>query len=432
MSCHGRRYFVLGSVVVVAAWSVVAARQRQLQKRRRVALSVGCEYLASSLREALARLNIVEDAAAPCQWHDFAALDWDALLTDSESRHRRSSLFVRASLVRKGMLQHYIMKKRFVDVLPDGFSVDLEDEEDLESLRCRLDTWHASAKEQQEPFWVVKVIDRVREPVLEGVVEWVVQRYVAPPELLRGRKFHIRAHMLLSGCPQCGTTRAWLHREYHVALLASEQFSPQSEDHHTHITNACFQEHHPQFVRDDQTYLVGELDAMMGRVGLAEHLQARMESALSKALEAASLGQAGFATLPHCFELFGADFALENRGTSEPGVFLLEVNSGPSLAVFGPRLRSKCVCLLEDVLRLAVEPHLEMAAPQAFVQAANCHCGHASDQSGFGRCLWSAPPRTTSAADELKRMKSRLSIAVSFAKAKHELHSVPVRGPQGR
>ena len=118
---------MLGSVAVVAACSVVVARQRQLQKRRRVALSVGCEYLASSLREALARLNIVEDAAAPCQWHDFAALDWDALLTDSESRHRRSSLFVRASLVRKGMLQHYIMKKRFVDVLPDGFSVDLED-----------------------------------------------------------------------------------------------------------------------------------------------------------------------------------------------------------------------------------------------------------------------------------------------------------------
>ena len=123
-------------------------------------------------------------------------------------------------------------------MLPESILEDVEDEDDVGQLRKRL-----AESEKREPpaggvAWVAKAsnanrgeslflartaeeaADLVGKAALEGgVVEWVVQRYVTPPLLVGGRKFHVRAHFLLSGCPRCGTTRAWLHGEHHLVLV---------------------------------------------------------------------------------------------------------------------------------------------------------------------------------------------------------------------
>merc|ERR1711957_1122279 len=105
------------------------------------------------------------------------------------------------------------------------------------------------------------------------------------------------------------------------------------------MTNHCVQVTHPGYEEEQQILAYDDFDAVLGRPGVAAAVLAEMEAALEQALAAASSARAGFAPLPHCFELFGADFTLEDRGSQPPGVWLLEVNAGSDLSVFGERLR---------------------------------------------------------------------------------------------
>lgn len=351
------------------------------------------------------------------------------------------------------MLAHRLQKRGETGVLPPGFVADLEDEQDLEDLRRRL-----SQSEEREPpsadhlVWIAKgsnanrgeslflarsaneVVDALRPAALEASIpEWVVQRYVSPPLLLGSRKFHIRAHFLVSGCPNCGTTRAWFHERNHVLLLATNEYSASSQDRLVHLTNHCLQVSLPGYDESRQIMALEELDSATKRPGLAAHVQAKMESAIKKALMAAASAPVGFAPLPQCFELFGADFVLEGAADGEmPKVWLLEVNAGPDLAVFGNRLRGQCVELAADVMRIAVEPFLDCVEwPSKFRDPANCPCGSIATNTGFADCMWSIAPRSASAMMELKSFKRRLSIAGRWVKSLHESSGVAVRGAQG-
>lgn len=373
---------------------------------------------------------------------------------------------MRAGLVRKAMLAHHLAKRKVSGVLPEGFVADVEDEEDLEALRKRLASWKPAKEvegsmggstrgdagphaEDSHPSWVAKAstanrgehlyVGRTADEVVaamqpaalgQGIVEWVVQRYVAPPLLLEGRKFHIRAHLLVSGCTCCGSTRAWLHGKYHVVLVAGVEYSGFSKDPRTHLTNHCVQVEDPSYDESRQILLLSELDNIFQRAGLAAHVQSRMEWALGKALSAAASAPTGFYPLPHCFELMGADFVLEDRGTMDPAVWLLEVNAGPDLSIFGQRFQEQCVELVQDVLRVAVEPQLESDPPQTFADASQCSCKGLASSCGFSGCIWSAAPRASSPAKELAGFKRVLSIAGKWVQGLHEASGVSVRGPQ--
>jgi len=429
-------------------------RLRERRKRqRRIALRVTSRYAEDALREAASQCDLAIDSRAACQWGDFARLNWDELLSGKEAGSRTSCLYLRAGLVRKAMLAHYLGKRKINDVLPEGIVMDVEDEEDLEALRRRLAAWLDSSSGgclsdcPGEPVWIAKasvanrgehlylahsvddVIQAVRPAALEtGLVEWVIQRYIARPLLLHGRKFHIRSHLLVSGCPRSGVTRAWLHRDAHIALVASVSYGEDRDSRYAHLTNHCVQEVHPQYNEDGQILTLEEVGTILGRPTLAKHTHAAMEQALARALEAANSAPAGFAPLPQCFELFGADFILEDRGADcDPGVWLLEVNAGPDFAIFGSRLRPRCITLLKDILRIAVEPYLhdEVSGTAQFLTRPERLAG-----TGFGDCIWSVGPRTASLAEELNRFKRRVSIASRWAQSLHEESGVRVRGPQ--
>merc|ERR1719424_2711625 len=95
------------------------------------------------------------------------------------------------------------------------------------------------------------------------------------------------------------------------------------------------------------------------------------------------------------------------------------------MAIFGDRLRTCCTELWEDVLAVAVEPFLlsdaggssssSSSCPKLFADAELCQCARAHDGrssgGGFGACIWSLPPRTASAREELASFKRRLSLA---------------------
>lgn len=446
-----------GAVLVGCCALIRSCVSRSRLKHRIISVRIISPYIQQAVQQAVSRRGFTIDVAAPCQYGDFGQLDWDAFLAGASAGRRVSCLYNRASLVRKGMLGHYLQKRakkagaNAIPVLPPGLVVDLEDKADIDNLRKKLVDWPAPQRAAKGPAWVAKasnanrgerlfvahtaeeVIAQVRPVALEeGVVEWVVQQYVSPPLLIHERKFHIRAHFLVSGCPCCGTTRAWLHRNHHIVLLASEPYASNvsaAGDRLAHLTNHCLQELHPDYDESRQILHFDELDLSLRRPGVAVLVLQRMAACLTEALAAASSLAAGFAPLPQCFELFGADFVLEDRGPEAPGVFLLEVNAGPDLGVFGERFQSKCVELCEDVLRTAVEPSLDNQSSSAtFSPASSCKCRE--PVSGFDQELWSAAPRSASAAAELEGFKRRLSIAGQWAKAMHEDKGISVRGPQ--
>ncbi|CAJ1365391.1 unnamed protein product [Effrenium voratum] len=393
-----------------------------LRRRKPVSISVALRsaYAQEVALAAARQLGVRVEREASTQWADFDAIDWDAFF---DGRLQRcSSLYVRASLVRKGMLAHYLAKKRFAGVMPPTLVADVEDEDDLQKLPAKVEKWAAScdpthlvvkasnANRGEHIFLVrtaAEVASAVRPSVQQGVKEWVVQPYIR--SLLEGRKFHLRCHFLMVGCPFCGTSRAWLHSQA-VALLASEVFTEDLARTAAHLTNHCIQEAHPDY--DEARQIRVQV--------LAEPVRRQVASSLQQAL-ASCARTAGFWPLPQCFELFAADFLLEG---SEPKAWLLEINSGPDLGVFGKN-RAEAQHLAADVLRTAVLPFRKAAGP-TWEDPAHCSCR--LHGSGFATELWSCPPSAASCAEELRRFQRRLGLAASWAKALHG--DLALRGPQ--
>eukprot|EP00913_Durusdinium_trenchii_P022898 g21499.t2 len=320
------------------------------------------DYQPGRAEEASKRFGIADGlelgitiGPASCEWADFARLNWDTFFSDATTLHRRSSLYLRASLVRKGMLAYFLAKKGVVDVMPKTLIADIEDQEDLDHLPRRVSKWMGKestgdqlAKKSVESGLVLKASNANR-----GEHIYLVQ------SAAEGRQI-----LLLS-------------------TLKDSKIRPE--------------ELWPQFTRH-----------------------------LSAALGAAEAGRAGWSPLPQCFELFGADFLLEEG--QQPKAWLLEVNAGPDLAVFGHK-RYAAKRLVRDVLETAVLPFLHLKE-EPFLQSDRCFCQVAKG-GFFSRELWSQASTTASPLCELKAFQRRLENAARLAKELHSNSKLPLRGPQG-
>merc|ERR1712043_31866 len=117
-------------------------------------------------------------------------------------------------------------------------------------------------------------------------------------------------------------------------------------------------------------------------------------------------------------------------GTVEmPGVWLLEINAGPDLGIFGQRLHGRCVELLRGTLRVSVEPYVCDPAPRAFSSALADRCDQIAGKNGFSTCIWTSSPKTASATGELSAFMQKMSIAGKWARSLHEGSGIEVQGP---
>ena len=187
---------------------------------------------------------------------------------------------------------------------------------------------------------------------------FIVQPYIDRPMLLASmdnRKYHIRAYVLA-----VGALRVYVYREM-LALFAARPYSPpwEVEDINagglaSQLTNTCFQD---ESTRESSVRRFWALQDETVPSGWQEKVFSQICDVTGEVFEAASREQmVHFQTLPNAFEVFGADFLVDEQFN----VWLLELNAYPDFKQTGQDLQDQVVGgLLEEVATVAIAPFFD-------------------------------------------------------------------------
>jgi len=226
------------------------------------------------------------------------------------------------------------------------------------------------AEQRGERVWLVKpgartnqgrgieVFDAeeaVREMVDSKDIPWVLQKYIERPLLINGRKFDIRMFGLLLQEPEGGPFHGYIFNDGYLRTT-SEPFTIENLDRRLHITNDQVQRLGNEYGRFEEgnKLSIGEFKAFLAQsrhgAGAYAKIFAQMKSIFVDVARAAK-DDLNPRALDHCFELFGIDFMVDE----DCRVWLLEVNTDPSLEVHGKHQEKLIPAVVEGVLGLTVD-----------------------------------------------------------------------------
>ena len=162
----------------------------------------------------------------------------------------------------------------------------------------------------------------------------MVQKYIDAPCLVEGRKFDIRAFMVVI------SARPYFVYSYpgyaRISLMpyTVENFAEKTnEARMTHLTNLAIQKKHPNFkdLKNQATLAVDELiDYLVsnGIISSAEEYTEKVDSKINEIMRLMFLQMKEKLDRKFgCFEIFGFDFMLD----SQLNPYLLEVNINPAM-----------------------------------------------------------------------------------------------------
>lgn len=197
----------------------------------------------------------------------------------------------------------------------------------------------------KRPEYVFKENGRIPSAQMRA---FVAQRYIAAVPTIDGRKWHARAYVLC-----VGRLKVYVYKEL-LALLAGEPYQPPWENPSlkASLTNTGLQEEE-DFIRKEsmRDYWKVEADGGSLAPGWKERAFEQMRSVAAEVVCAAAYTMADkFTALNSSFELFAADFLLDDAGNA----WLLEINETPAFyehGVAGPIARR----LMESVMTITLE-----------------------------------------------------------------------------
>jgi hypothetical protein len=206
----------------------------------------------------------------------------------------------------------------------------------------------------------------------------VLQEYIKKPLLLKGKKFHLRINVLVTGGDNSvdslssNRPQAYIHTDI-VAHVASENYvAGDWTNRWVHVTNHGVQRDHPHYDRLKQTLSLDELQkALVEEHGcndgeyqwneFGKSILNQASTIVRNVLKTAMERPGDLRPMNNCFECFGFDLIpklLESDESKIPFCLqLLEINGGPALE--GVARPEMCEQIVDDVLCLVLDPWLK-------------------------------------------------------------------------
>lgn len=231
-----------------------------------------------------------------------------------------------------------------VDGLNRGFGVEVFSS--LEELKTLIDQTHAGYQENflQENKKVT------RSKAIIKTSKFIVQKYIERPFLFYGRKMDFRVWVLFSH-----DLKAYVFRECYVRL-SSEKFTMANlQEKFVHLTNNALQKYSENYDENETLKDIYEFEDFVRKTRkdnyeFKKDTLPQIES-IVKLLHNISVKNMNEGNKKIAFEIFGFDFMVDDSLK----VWLIEVNTNPSITTPGYLLKKLVPRMIDDAFKITLD-----------------------------------------------------------------------------
>ncbi|CAD8103057.1 unnamed protein product [Paramecium sonneborni] len=175
--------------------------------------------------------------------------------------------------------------------------------------------------------------------------QFVIQKYIEKPLLIKGRKFDIRTYVLIT------SNLGFFFFKEGQLRLATEIFDVKKQSNYVHLTNNAVQYTHPQYGKTEEGNQFNfDQASQYFKIDFRKEVIQKLKQ-ISLLVFTSVKGKINKYKRKNCFEVFGMDFILD----VDFKPWLIEVNTNPSLEVTSKLLGSLFPRLIDDAFKLTID-----------------------------------------------------------------------------